>query len=147
MEQRPVSIGEWTVGTVGGRNRAVAPSGEEMMKVQSYKELVAWQKSVDLVAEIYRCSKAFPREEVYGLSAQLRRAAISIPSNIAEGQARLSTGEFRQFLSNARGSLAEVETQIVIAQKLEYLKETCARDLLRSTGEVGRILNGLINSL
>lgn len=118
-----------------------------MVKVQSYKELVAWQKSIDLVAEIYRCSKAFPREEIYGLSAQLRRAAISVPSNIAEGQSRLSTGEFRHFLGQARGSLAEVETQIVIAEKLEYLNETCARDLLRSAAEVGRILNGLLNSL
>ncbi len=117
------------------------------MKVQSYKELVAWQKSIDLVTEIYRCSKAFPREEIYGLSAQLRRAAISIPSNIAEGQCRLSTGEFRHFLGQARGSLAELETQIVIAEKLAYLDQTCAGDLLRSAAEVGKILNGLLNSL
>ena len=80
--------------------------------VQSYRDLVAWNKAMELVTEIYRVTKKFPKEELFGLMSQLRRAAVSIPSNIAEGKGRLSKGEFRQFLGNARGSLAEVETQI-----------------------------------
>ena len=80
--------------------------------VQSYRDLVAWNKAMELVTEIYRVTKQFPKEELFGLMSQLRRAAVSIPSNIAEGKGRLSKGEFRQFLGNARGSLAEVETQI-----------------------------------
>jgi four helix bundle protein len=76
--------------------------------VQSYRELVAWNKAMELVTEIYRVTHTFPKEELFGLMSQLRRAAVSIPSNIAEGKGRLSKGEFRQFLGNARGSLAEV---------------------------------------
>ncbi len=83
---------------------------------QTYVDLIAWQESMDLVTAIYQATKTFPREELYGLIAQLRRAAVSIPSNIAEGQARYSHAEFHHFLRNARGSLAEVETQIRIAR-------------------------------
>jgi four helix bundle protein len=100
-----------------------------------------------LVLEVYRGTQAFPRTETYGLVSQLRRAAVSVPSNIAEGQARLSTGEFRQFLGNARGSLMEVETQILIAQELGYLRQEESDSLLSIAAEVGRILNGLLNSL
>jgi four helix bundle protein len=89
--------------------------------VQKYRDLVAWNKAMELVTEIYRVTHNFPKEELFGLMSQLRRAAVSIPSNIAEGKGRLSKGEFRQFLGNARGSLAEVETQILIAQNLSYL--------------------------
>ncbi len=100
-----------------------------------------------LVSSVYRCTQAFPRSETYGLTSQLRRAAVSVPSNIAEGQARLSTGEFRHFLGNARGSLMEVETQILIAQELGYLEQKEIETLLGETGELGRILNGLLASL
>jgi four helix bundle protein len=100
-----------------------------------------------LVLDVYRSTQSFPRGETYGLVSQLRRAAVSVPSNIAEGQARLSTGEFRQFLGNARGSLMEVETQILIAEGLGYLEHDRSASLLGSTAEVGRILNGLLNSL
>ena len=113
---------------------------------QSYRQLVAWQKAMDFVTEIYRATKAFPREEVYGLTSQLRRAAISVPSNIAEGQARYSRREFYRFLTVARGSLAEIETQIMIAISLDYLTSATARSLLLRTSELGRILNGLIAS-
>jgi four helix bundle protein len=99
------------------------------------------------VLNIYRCTQAFPKIETYGLTSQLRRAAVSIPSNIAEGQARLSTGEFRQFLGNARGSLTEVETQIFIARDLGYLGQDESDLLLNDAAEVGRILNGLLASL
>ncbi len=115
--------------------------------IQSYRDLVAWKKAMRLVSSVYRCTQAFPRSETYGLTSQLRRAAVSVPSNIAEGQARLSTGEFRHFLGNARGSLMEVETQILIAQELGYLEQKEIETLLGETGELGRILNGLLASL
>ena len=115
--------------------------------VQSYRDLIAWQKSMDLVTEIYRCTESFPRTETYGLISQLRRAAVSVPSNIAEGHARLSTGEFRQFLGHALGSLVEVETQILIAHRLAYVDSKKSDDLLRRTKEVGKVLNGLLRSL
>jgi four helix bundle protein len=115
--------------------------------IQSYRDLVVWKKSMAFVFSIYRCTQAFPKIETYGLTSQLRRAAVSIPSNIAEGQARLSTGEFRQFLGNARGSLTEVETQIFIARDLGYLEQDESDLLLNDAAEVGRILNGLLASL
>jgi four helix bundle protein len=115
--------------------------------VQSYRDLVVWKKSMALVLNVYRCTQAFPKIETYGLTSQLRRAVISVPSNIAEGQARLSTGEFRQFLGNARGSLMEVETQILVARDLGYLEENQSDSLLSAAAEVGRIINGLLASL
>jgi four helix bundle protein len=115
--------------------------------VQSYRDLVVWKKSMALVLNVYRCTQAFPKIETYGLTSQLRRAVISVPSNIAEGQGRLSTGEFRQFLGNARGSLMEVETQILVAQDLGYFDQNQSEALLSATAEVGRILNGLLASL
>jgi four helix bundle protein len=114
---------------------------------QGYKDLVAWQKAMALVTEVYRATSAFPREEVYGLTSQLRRAAVSIPSNLAEGQGRQSTGEFRQFVGQARGSLLELETQLLIAQNLEFLSPQQAERLLVRTAELGRMLNGLLQSL
>jgi four helix bundle protein len=89
----------------------------------SYQDLIAWKKAVDLVTEIYRKTQKFPKEEIYGLTSQLRRAAISIPSNIAEGQGRLSKGEFEQFLGNARGSLFELITQLTISENLGYINK------------------------
>jgi four helix bundle protein len=115
--------------------------------VQSYRDLVAWNKAMELVTEIYRMTHKFPKEELFGLMSQLRRAAVSIPSNIAEGKGRLSKGEFRQFLGNARGSLAEVETQILIAQNLSYFDKSEAKRLLTMAEEVGKVLNGLISAV
>jgi four helix bundle protein len=100
-----------------------------------------------LVLEVYRSTQGFPKIETYGLTSQLRRAAVSVPSNIAEGQARLSTGEFRQFLGTARGSLMEIETQVLIARSLGYLPDHESENLLRAASEIGRILNGLLASL
>ena len=91
------------------------------MSVRNYRELIAWQKSMDLVERVYLATRSFPKEEVYGLCAQVRRAVVSIPSNIAEGQGRQTTREFVHFLSIAHGSLREVETQILIARRLNYL--------------------------
>ncbi|HEV8130576.1 MAG TPA: four helix bundle protein [Acidobacteriota bacterium] len=114
---------------------------------QSYKDLVAWKKAMELVTEVYRSTGAFPREETYGLTSQLRRAAVSVPSNIAEGQGRRSKREFQQFLAQARGSLHEMETQILIGLNLHYLSQCESTSLLDRSAEVGRIINGLIASL
>src|SRR5512135_3019269 len=114
---------------------------------QSYKDLVAWQKSMDLVVEIYRATEEFPKHELYGLTNQVRRAAVSVPSNIAEGQAHFSKQEFRHFLRHARGSLAEMETQLLIARRLNYLSQPPTERIISAVSEVGRILNGLIASL
>ena len=116
-------------------------------EVRSYKDLVAWQKSMDLVTAVYRASQGFPKEEICGLVSQIRRSAVSVPSNIAEGHARTSRKEFQYFLSNARGSLAELETQLTIAHQLAYIDETVINQLLDRLGEVGRILNGLLTAL
>ncbi|HYX70612.1 MAG TPA: four helix bundle protein [Terriglobales bacterium] len=114
---------------------------------QSYRDLIAWQKSIDLVADIYRATQPFPKDELYGLVSQLRRAAVSVPSNIAEGQGRKSQAEFRHFLHNSSGSLMEVETQLTIARRLGYITSDCESELLRRTNEIGRIINGLLSSL
>ncbi len=116
-------------------------------RVSSYKDLIVWQKSVELVTEIYAATAKFPREEAFGLTSQLRRCAVSVPSNIAEGQGRATRGEFIQFLAHARGSLFELETQVHIAGKLGYLcGENQGRPGMR-VEEVARILNGLLTSL
>ena len=115
--------------------------------LRSYKDLVAWQKSMELVTAVYRASQGFPKEEIFGLVSQIRRSAVSVPSNIAEGHARTSRKEFQYFLSNARGSLAELETQLTIAHQLAYIDETEINQLLDRLGEVGRILNGLLTAL
>ena len=117
------------------------------MPLRSYQELVAWRKGMELVAEVYRCTRSFPKEETYGLASQIRRAAVSVPSNIAEGQGRLTRGEFRQFLGHARGSVFELETQISIAKDLGFLSAAVTERLLERIQEVGRILSGLLNSL
>src|SRR5438128_3931328 len=123
------------------------PQKETPMKLKNYQELIAWQKSMDLVEEVYKSSKDFPREEIYALTSQIRRAAVSIPSNIAEGQGRRTTADFLRHLSIAYGSLREVETQILIAQRLKYLAQAKVENVLRRAGEVGRLLNGLMASL
>lgn len=117
------------------------------MKVKHYQELIVWQKAMDLVQEVYRASRTFPREEIYGLTSQLRRAAVSIPSNVAEGQGRRTTADFLRHLSIAYGSLLELETQTLIATRLNYLPPGRCNDLMVMAGEVGRLLNGLMTSL
>ena len=114
---------------------------------RTYKDLVAWQKAMELVTEVYKATQHFPKEEIYGLTAQVRRAAVSVPSNIAEGQARYSHMDFQRFLRQARGSLVEVETQILIAMNLGFLDGREAKPILSRTAEGGRILNALLNSI
>ena len=121
--------------------------GMKKMGVRNYRELIVWQKAMDLVVLVYRISAGFPAEEVYGLRNQVRRAAVSIPSNIAEGQGRQTTRDFLKFLSIANGSLREVETQTMIAGRLGYISEQESSELLKLAAEVGRLRYGLVNSL
>ena len=109
--------------------------------------MIALKKSIDLVGKIYSSTRSFPKEEMYGVTSQIRRAGISIPANIAEGQARNSVGEFRQFLGIAQGSLGELETLLLISKNLGYLPQTAAEELLKDCEEIARLLAGLKNSL
>lgn len=111
----------------------------------TYQDLRVWQQAMDLTEEIYRATAEFPKSELYGLLSQMRRASVSVPSNIAEGKGRHSDPEFVRFLLNARGSLLELQTQILIARRLQYLTEEKTETLCRHTDIVGRQLNALIN--
>ena len=117
------------------------------MPVQHYSDLIAWPKATDLVIEIYARTESFPKSEIFGLTNQMRRASVSIPSNIAEGQGRSSTKDFVHFLHMAKGSLQELETQINIAFRLGFLPEDSRSFLFSLTNETSKILNGLIRSL
>lgn len=110
-----------------------------------YRNLIAWQKAKTLALNVYRCTRRFPKDEIYGLTSQMRRAAVSVPSNIAEGKGRYSHKDFVHFLYQARGSLLELETQLSIAHDLEYIEQPAFESLESETEELGRILNGLIN--
>jgi four helix bundle protein len=99
----------------------------EAFMSSTYKDLIVWQRAIDLVEKIYQITRRFPHEELYGLVSQLRRAAVSIASNIAEGQGRMSPGEFRQFVGHARGSALEVETQLIIAARLGFVDAALPR--------------------
>ena len=115
--------------------------------IKSYKELIVWQKSIDLVTKIYRITKDFPKAELYGLVSQMRRSAVSIPSNIAEGFQRNSTKEYLQFLYIARGSAAELETQIDISKRLKYIEALKLKDIEELLTEVFKMLSSLISKL
>ena len=118
-----------------------------MAKVRNYRDLIAWQRAMDLATTVYDLSAGFPLEERYGLTSQVRRAAVSIPSNIAEGQGRKSTKEFLHLLSIAHGSLRELETQVMLAQRLTFATKERADATLDVASEVGRLINGLYNAL
>lgn len=113
--------------------------------INSFKDLTVWQKSIDFVASVYLLVKQLPKEETYALSDQLRRAVVSIPSNIAEGFGRNSTKEYIQFLYIALGSASEVETQIIIGQKIGYFQNI--KIYIENINEIKKMLNGLISSL
>jgi four helix bundle protein len=117
------------------------------MSIKSYRDLIVWQKAMDFVVMVYRVTTQFPKDELYGLTQQLRRAAVSVPSNIAEGHGRQSRREYLQFLSIAYGSRNECETQILLGERLKYMSQEQSSDLLSSSAEVGRLLNGLRKSL
>ncbi|MGI6639416.1 MAG: four helix bundle protein [Desulfobulbus sp.] len=130
-----VTRGQWLV------------KSERTMLVKSYKDLIVWQKAMDLVQLVYQATKIFPKEELYGLTNQVRRAVVSIPSNIAEGQARQSSAEFKNFLSIARGSLAEVETQLLIAMRLGYLNQEQLAPIMAVHREISKMLPALMAKL
>ncbi len=115
--------------------------------LRSYRDLLVWQKALDLTILIYRLSEGFPRTEVYGLTSQVRRASVSVPSNIAEGYGRGSRKEYLQFLSIAQGSLKELETQTIVAQRLNYATVAQADRVLSESEVVGKMLGSLIRSL
>jgi four helix bundle protein len=117
------------------------------MSTSSYQDLRVWRRAIQLALSTYCCTATFPKHEMYGLAQQMRRAAVSIASNIAEGKGRNTDKEFRQFLFNARGSLLELETQLLIAQELSYLPKDVYLQLREGTKEVGRGLAGLLNAL
>jgi len=117
------------------------------MPLKNYRGLIAWQKAMELVETVYRLTRRFPKEELYGMTTQIRKAAVSIPSNIAEGQGRRTTPDFLHFLSIANGSLKETETQVLIAQRLHYINEQETSEAVNLTTEVGKLIHGLINSL
>lgn len=115
--------------------------------MRPHERLDVWQKAVDFVVEVYKATESFPKEEKFGLTAQVRRAAVSIPANIAEGAARRSTKEFVYFLSNAQGSASEVETELLIANRLGYLPEPRLSELRSSYDDIGKMLIGLTRHL
>ncbi len=122
----------------------MSDSGAE---VSSYRDLVAWQEAVELAVECYRVTRAFPREEIYGLTSQIRRAATSIAANIAEGNGRNNAGDYAQFLRIAQGSLKELETHLIIARRVELLPDDLERDLLERSDRLGRLLRGLLRAI
>lgn len=115
--------------------------------IESYRDLQVWQRGVALTERIYAVTQPFPPEEQFGLVAQLRRAAISIPSNIAEGWGRMSTGEFLRFLRIARGSLTEIETQVIVAHRLGFVDDKTRKGVLDETMVESKMLRALIRSL
>ena len=118
-----------------------------MTKINSYKELIAWQKAMDLVLEIYGITQTFPQHEKFGLVSQMNRAVVSVPTNIAEGWGRSSRPNYLQFLRISRGSLMELETLLIIASKLSYIENIIFERISNLIDNTGRILQGLIKSL
>ena len=118
-----------------------------MEYLKGYRDLIVWQKSMDLSQMIYRHTISLPKEEMYGLTSQMRRAAVSISANIAEGQARNSTGEFLQSLGIAKGSLAELETLIILSQNMNFLTQEDSTSLLSLSAEINKMLHALQKSL
>jgi four helix bundle protein len=114
--------------------------------VSSYRDLIAWQKAMALAEEVYALTARFPSEERFGLVAQLRRAAVSIASDIAEGHGRLTTKDWQHFLAQARGSTHELETQLLLASRLRFVEGEPAQSAIKHAEEVGRIINGLLNA-
>jgi len=125
----------------------VSSEGKELQMLKNFKELNVWQKAYQLCLEIYTVTRKFPKEEIYGLTSQIRRAAVSIPSNIAEGYGRKTTGEYIQSLYIAYGSNCELETQILLSGDLGFVEKEGLLRLQKEIGDVERMLKGLIRSL
>ena len=117
------------------------------MEIKSFRDLIVWQKAMDFVVDVYKATASFPSDERFGLTFQLRKAAVSVPSNIAEGHGRQGTREFLNFLSIAYGSHNEAQTQIMIAERLTFLTSDRTAQLLSLAAEVAKLMNGLCKSL
>ena len=117
------------------------------MGVRNYRDLLAWQRAMDLADEVYALTERWPREQLFGLTIQVQRAALSVPSNVAEGQGRSSRADFRRFVDIAHGSLCELETQLMLARRRQFVDEPTLNRLLDQSAEVGRLLHGLMRSL
>ena len=120
---------------------------EEKLKIRTFRDLLIWQKSIKLVTKIYEVTHLFPKEETYGLTSQMRRCPVSIPSNIAEGHGRNSTGDYLRFLQIAKGSLFELQTQLVIAKNLSFFAEEAFISLEEDTREIERMMSSFIRKL
>jgi four helix bundle protein len=118
-----------------------------MARPKSYRDLILWQKAMALARSVYQLTETLPKREAFGLTDQIRRSAVAIPSNVAEGHGRLTDLQFRHFLGNARGSLCEMQTQLELAIDLGYLDKKQGTELMEKGSEVARILNGLLKSL
>jgi len=131
---------------MNGQGEQTASSGSNG-KISSYRDLIAWQLGMTLAKDVYKKTTGFPREEIYGLLSQIRRAGSSIPANIAEGWGRGSTGDYLRFLRTARGSLFELETHVLLARDLTFLPAATADELTTNMTECARVLNALIMSV
>ncbi|WP_346770166.1 four helix bundle protein [Bacteroides ndongoniae] len=118
-----------------------------MAEIKTHKDLLVWKKSIDLVEQIYTFTKQFPKEELYGITNQMRRCAVSIPANIAEGSGRKNKAEFIQFLHIALGSASELETHLIISQRLGFLSSNSYDEIMNALNEIIKMICGLINSL
>lgn len=118
-----------------------------MSEIKSYRDLKIWQKGMALAKQAYIVSSKFPVDEKFGLTSQIRRASVSVPSNIAEGHGRGSTGDYVRFLLIARGSLYEIETQIMLADDLSFVDKSAVQTILEASAEIGRMMNSLIQKL
>ena len=118
-----------------------------MAEIKTHKDLLVWRKSIDLVEQIYKLTKQFPHEELYGITNQMRRCAVSIPANIAEGSGRKNKAEFIQFLHIALGSASELETHLIISQRLGFLSSNSYDEIMNALNEIIKMTCGLINSL
>jgi four helix bundle protein len=117
------------------------------MPIRNYRDLLAWQRAMDLTGTVYTATANWPKTEMFGLTRQLREAAVSVPCNIAEGKGRRADGELRDFLSIASGSLAELETCVLLARRFGYLNTPETEQLLEQASEVGRLVTGLANAI
>ena len=123
------------------------PKDRHRARIESFRDLVAWQKAIDMVDMVYDLTAKFPRDEMFGLVSQMRRAAVSVPSDVAEGYARRHLKEYLRFVDMARGSLCELQTQAIISRRRGFLSDGDAASLQDATDEVGKLLYGLAESL
>jgi len=134
-------------GTEGNQEAGGFMEEGQRTRIRSYRDLKVWQKSMDLTVRTYEVTRRFPSEEKYGLVSQMRRAAASVPANIAEGQAKRSTKEYIQMLGIARGSLAELETFVTLSERLGLIRSETSESLLEDCAEINRMMNGLMRAL